>query len=173
MAQAAQGWKSYKKRATAKLLSVLKEKISSCTTDAMTGGSQDRNRQPGTHKVHDSCVGHLPFCGESGSNVPKEMLTFTVDSTVRRTHKRSKISSTFCACLFVLDLLRSCGGFQDRANRSVDVWRGVRVYNLNIQQHISLTVPPAPLTARSQTRPPSPLPPVPELRTTGSVVTCP
>ena len=56
----------------------------------MTGGSQDRNRQPGTHKVHDSCVGHLPLCGESGSKAPKEMLTFTVDSTVRRTHKRSK-----------------------------------------------------------------------------------
>ena len=78
----------------------------------MTGGSQDRNRQPGTHKVHDSCAGHLPLCGESGSKAPKEMLTFTVDSTVRRTHKRSKISSigdlqTFFGVV-VQDFLRFC-----------------------------------------------------------------
>ena len=67
MARAAQGSKSYEKRATAKPPSVLKENnFLPCTTDAMTGGSQDRNRQPGTHKVHDSCVGHLPLCGESG-----------------------------------------------------------------------------------------------------------
>ena len=118
--RAAQGWKSYEKRATANQPSVLKEK-NSFTTDAMTGGSQDRNRQLGMHKVHDSCVGHLPLCGESGSKAPKKMLTFTADSTVRRSHKRSKISSAICACLFVLDLLRSCGGFQDRANRLVDV----------------------------------------------------
>ena len=75
----------------------------------------------GTHKVHNSCVGHLPLCGESGSKAPKEMLTFSVDSTVGRTQKQGKISSAICACLFVLDLLRSCGGFQDRGNRSVDV----------------------------------------------------
>ena len=56
----------------------------------MTGGSQNGNGQPGTHKVHDSCIGHLPLCSESGSKAPKEMLTFSVDSTVRRTHKRSK-----------------------------------------------------------------------------------
>ena len=87
----------------------------------MTGGSQNGNGQPGTHKVHDSCIGHLPLCGESGSKAPKEMLTFSVDSTVGGTHKRSKISSAICACLFVLDLLRSSGGFQDRADRSVDV----------------------------------------------------
>ena len=60
----------------------------------MTGGSQDRNGQPGTHKVHDSCVGHLPLCGESGSKALQ-----TSPYNVRKT---TKISTT---CTYYREIL--------------------------------------------------------------------
>ena len=98
------------------------------------------------------------------------MHSFPVDSTIGGAHKRREIRSAISARLSMLCFLGSGSRLEQRTDRPTNVRNRIRVYNFEIDQHLTLRVPDA---SHAKVADRSPSSPPPCGRTTGSGVTWP